>query len=169
MINPKNIKPLKRGVSDFYSWQLYRWIKNTPERCEIWRGTWNSCAGVDRGSPTLYIGFMDSAINGERWLHGRMLRNLCLHGQSIESYAYGPGHDTSNWEDVSDLWWSEYRAKGICAIHGDIAHNWEVTDNSRKCRYCGKKEHRETRTVEQEFWSAAEEKSGDIVVAKLGD
>jgi len=156
MINQKNIKPSKRGVSDFYSWQLYRWILNAPERHEIWRGTWNSCTGVDRERQVLYIGFMDSDINGERWLHGRMLSNLCLHGQSIDGYAYGPGHDTGNWEEVTDLWWSEYRVKGVCAIHGDNAHNWSVTGNNRECSYCGKSEYRSTRMIEQEFWAAAE-------------
>ena len=121
MIDAKTIKPQQRGRSDFFSWQLYRWLRDKPQHCQIWRGTWNSATGIDRSRPVIYIGHMDTDTPGERWLHGRMLRNLCLRVQDINSYAYGPGHDTEHWEEITEEWWAEYMEKGVCAIHGDLA------------------------------------------------
>lgn len=152
MIDAKNIKPKQRGKSDFFSWHLYRWIKDLPYSCQIWRGTWNSATGIDRDRPVLYIGHMDDDTPGERWLHGRMLHNLCLHGQSIEGYAYGPGHDTEHWEEITEEWWAEYTKKGVCAIHGDLSHEWVEDGDTRTCKHCGKQEHRTTKLVEITVW-----------------
>ena len=140
MIKASDIRPERRGRSDFYSWQLYRWLRSKPLYRQIWRGTWNSAIGIDRDRPVLYIGHMDTDTPGERWLHGRMLRNLCLHGQDIQSYAYGPGHDTAHWREITDEWWEEYMRIGVCAIHGDYAHAWRVAGDKRTCIRCGKVE-----------------------------
>ena len=121
MIDPQTIRPHRRGKSDFFSWQLYRWIKNRPYAHQIWRGTWNSATGIDPLERPLYIGYMDTDGYGSLWLHGRMLRSLCLHGQSIDGIAYGPRHDTANWQEITAEWWQEYSKRGVCAIHGDLA------------------------------------------------
>jgi len=108
--------------------------------------------GVDREKTVLYIGFMDETENGERWLHGRMLRNLCLHGQKLDGYAYGPGYDTKHWEEITGQWWDEYMRIGICAIHGDYAHDWDENEDSRTCRHCEKRERRTVVTVKRTVW-----------------
>lgn len=150
------IKPARRGKADFFSWQLYRWVKAKPHAVQIWRGTWNSATGVDRQRPVLYIGHMDADESGGRWFHGRLLRNLCLHGQKLDGYAYGPGHDTAHWEEITAEWWMEYMRIGVCAIHGDYAHDWAENGDARTCRHCGKRERRTVETVERAVWADAE-------------
>lgn len=151
-IEANHIKPKKRGIADFFSWQLYRWVKAKPHATQIWRGTWNSATGIDRDRPVLYIGHMDSDTPGELWFHGRNLRNLCCYRQKIESYAYGPGHDTKKWVDVTEGWWSEYMEKGVCAIHVDYAHDWETEGDKRTCSWCGAVENRVVEQVERVTW-----------------
>ena len=155
MIDARTIKPRQRGKADFFSWQLYRWIKARPYSFQIWRGTWNSATGIDPDRPVLYIGHMEENTPGEYWFHGRMLKNLCLHGQKIESYAYGPSHDTAHWEDVTEDWWNEYMRIGVCAIHGDSAHAWEEQADTRTCKHCGKKERRTVELVRRTTWTDA--------------
>lgn len=153
MIDPNSIKPALRGKSDFFSWQLYRWVKASPHYTEIWRGTWNSFTGLDEKRPTLYIGRMDEGL----WMHGRTLRHLCRHGENLESFAYSPAHDTRRWVNVTDEWWAEYRQIGVCAIHNGTAHHWTYGVEIRSCDYCGEVQRRgvQIETVTRKIWLPA--------------
>lgn len=148
----EQVKPKIRGKSDFFSWQLYCYMKKYkhPSEFRIWSATWNSCYGVQPEKPSLHIG-------GERdgqWIHARQLKNLCLVGQKVERYAYGAIHDTANWVDVTDAFWTDYMKKGVCAIHGDYAHKWHEEGSQRKCEYCDKTEKKQIVMVEKEIWQA---------------
>ena len=141
-VNPQSIKPAVRGKSYFFSWQLYRWARQKPELCSVFAGTWNSFNGIDRDNPTLYIGLMDE----DGWFHGKPLRGLCSHGANLQSWAFGPAHDTGNWNDVTEEFWADYLKRGVCAIHGDLAHEWEYTvdGKARSCLWCNKQERQKT-------------------------
>jgi len=146
----EQVKPKVRGKSDFYSWQLYQYMKmyKNPSQFRVWSATWNSCHGVQPEKPSLYIG-------GERdgsWIHARQLRNLCLKGQKIERYAYGAPHDTANWVDVTDAFWIDYLKKGVCAIHGDHAHNWVQDGDFRTCQYCREMQQKQIIMMPREIW-----------------
>lgn len=145
------IKPAVARHSDFFSWQLYRWVKKYPERTRVWAATWNSATGVDREHPVLVIG----SDRDESWIMGAPLSQLCAYGAKIESYAYGGAHDTANWVDVTEAFWSDYRKKGVCAIHGDLAHEWEYSEdrNTRVCVYCGKHESKKIVMRPVEIWA----------------
>lgn len=147
MITALEIKPKERGKSDFFSWQLYRWVKKYPNRLTIWDATWNSATGVDRGKTSLYIGDKRDG----NWIHARQLRNLCLIGGKIEAYAYGGAHDTKNWVDVTKQFWVEYLKKGVCAIH-DNSHVWLTNNENRTCQRCGHKQTQIIETVERKRW-----------------
>lgn len=144
-INPLDIKPKVRGQSDFFSWQLYRWAKKRPHALKIWASTWNNRSGIN-GNPELYIG---SDRDHDGWIHGKCLTILCTHGASLDSWAYGP---TANWVDVTESFWSNYMQKGVCAIHGDYAHNWIEEGKTRTCEYCGKAQKQVTKLVEKSEW-----------------
>ncbi len=150
MITCSDIKPKEKGISDFYSWQLYKWVKKFPNRLTVWSATWNSATGVDEEKRSLYIGDQRDG----NFIHARQLRNLCTYGHRIEAYAYGRCHDTKNWEDITGWFWSEYMRIGICAIHGDYAHSWDIDTDVRICERCGKKEIRKFINVPTELWEA---------------
>jgi len=148
-INPLDIKPKVRGQSDFFSWQLYRWVKEKPNALKIWTGTWNDCTGIDPEKPVFYIG---SERDEEGYIHGKQLRNLCSYGASLDGWAYGPSLDTKNWVDVTDQFWSDYMQTGVCAIHGDYAHSWIEEGKTRTCEYCGTTQKQMTKLIEKIEW-----------------
>lgn len=149
-ITPKLIKPKVRGKSDFFSWQLYRWVKKYPARLQIFKGTRNSATGIDREKPQLYIGVMTD----DHWFHGAQLRYICCVGRKIEAWAYGPNFDTENWENITDQFWNDYMKIGTCAIHGDLWHDWNTEGDKRTCTRCGATEHKQTETFTKEVWRA---------------
>lgn len=151
MINAMQIKPVQRGKSDFFSWQLYRFLKKHPESIQIWEGTWNWATGIDPENTTLYIGLDREG----GWIHARHLRNLCTYGADLSRYAYGPGHDTENWKNVTERFWDDYLRIGVCAIHEDYAHNWIEKGDFRHCTYCLRREVKKTRQAAEEYWETA--------------
>lgn len=147
----KSIQPAVTGQSDFFSWQLYRWVKRRPDACEIWRGYWNPVTGLDASRPTLFIGEMMK----DGWFHGRRLRSLCVHGGKLESYAHTPsGFGTDKWENISAEWWPEYMRIGICAIHS-ASHDWLEEGQRRVCKRCGAAQRKRVDFIERICWEAA--------------
>lgn len=131
------IKPgaTPEGAQPFFSEQIYRWLCQRPDSFRVFAGTWNSITGVDREKPVLYIGTMDKDSVDGPWFYGRALHHL---GQKerwepLDSFAYGPAHDTVGWFEVTERWWKHYLETGLCAIHGDAAHDWNLDDRCRRC------------------------------------
>lgn len=138
-INQEKFKPLIKGKADFYSWQLYKWMKKKPYFCRIYKGVWNSATGYDNLKPVLYIGSIDDGC-----FVGNLLKRICGYGSKLSSYAYcSKEHHVDEWEDVTEQFFDDYRKKGVCAIHGDMCHKWtyNVGGSFRKCEYCGKEEN----------------------------
>jgi hypothetical protein len=150
-LNPEDFRPKVKGESDFFSWQLYRWLKKHKHYTRIYKGTWNSITGHDLSRDVFYIGRKDDKDSS--WCHCRELRNLCTYRSGLEMFAYGGCHGVKDWEDVTEWFWDEYRRIGVCAIHGDYAHKWNyLYPTKRKCEYCGKIETSHTKTIKQEVW-----------------
>jgi hypothetical protein len=149
---PEQIKPKKNGVSDFFSWQLYKYMKKykNPSEFRVWLATWDDFYGVRPSTPRMYIG----GERDGRWIHARKLRSLCITRQKIERYAYGSQHDTENWIDVTEAFWSDYLKKGVCAIHGDNSHKWNIEGDLRTCEYCGKQERKKIIMKPTVTWGA---------------
>lgn len=140
------IRPKVKGEADFYSWQLYRWHrKQGPEWCEVWKSDWNPLDGHNPDTGRVMIGRMDDL----GWFYGVPLRSLCGRGQKLKRWAYG---DTTGWKNITAEFWAEYRRIGVCAIHGDTAHQWLVDGDSRHCEYCGKQMRRIVDMVPRERW-----------------
>ena len=150
-IEPKQIRPAVKGKADFFSWQLYRWVRKHPDRTRIFVG-WNQIDGsVGESYPNdfLYIGSRD-----DQWVVGARLRTICLTGEKLQSWAYPESQD---WKDVTDQFWKDYFRIGVCAIWGDYSwHNWQyINDSKRECQYCKRLESKEIEMVPTERWKAA--------------
>lgn len=146
----EQVKPLKKGVSDFYSWQLYRWLKKKPRYNKIYEGVWNSFDGYNPERRVLYMGLMDGGC-----FLGTQLRQLCRHGAKLESWAFcHKEHHVEEWVDVTEDFWRDYNLKGVCAIHGDFAHKWSYVPwtDERICQHCGKIEKRSFVFVPKVIW-----------------
>jgi hypothetical protein len=152
IIEPESIKPKVKGWSDFFSWNLYRWVKNNPEYVHVFQSTWNPVYDKDRPDfKWLMIGMIDQ--DDESCFLGRHLPNVCCEGKPQESFAYCCHvHDVKNWKDITDEFWKRYMEIGVCAIHGDFAHKWIESGRERMCEYCGKKERKMTFIESVERW-----------------
>ena len=148
IIKAEDFKPKVRGESDFYSWQLYRWLKKYPDYSEVWSGTWNSATGHDPERPVLYIGKMFD----DGWFHGKNLRSTCVYKAKIQAWAFSNGHHVEEWTDCTEAFWTDYRLKGVCAIHGDNAHEWDTDGKERQCKFCGKREIQKAVMVQKLVW-----------------
>lgn len=147
-ITANEFKPAAKGQSDFYSWQLYRWLKKHKYYYRIYRGLWNSCDGYNPEKPVLYIGLRDDGC-----LFGNQLRRICTHGNNLDTWAFESAvMRVDEWEDVTEQFYALYRKIGVCAIHGDAWHDFDVVGDERACKRCGKIEIKQTRMVPKTEW-----------------
>lgn len=149
VITAKQVKPTSHGKSDFFSWQLYRWLVKNPDAIRIYERNENNNGSVVDSD--LIIGY---PRDGD-WVHGRQLRNLCLQGADLQCYAYGAAHGSRDWKDVTYDFWEAYVLRGVCAIHGDYAHKWELNGDTRVCEYCYKTESKVIRGTTQVVWGCS--------------
>lgn len=146
-------QPKEKGQSDFYSWNLFRWLKNQDrerhpliKKTKIYR---------DNESGFIYIG--SRYDEEEKDVSGFLLRELCNTGSNKKFpmvFCYPQGY---KWKDVTDWFWSEYERIGVCAIHEDSAHSFTylIDNTARMCEYCGKIEKRKVEMVERITWETA--------------
>lgn len=150
VVNPENYKPQQKGKADFFSWQLYKWMKKKPDFCHIYKGFWNSATGYDPERPVLYIGLLEDGC-----FMGHMLRRICTSGNKLESWAFcSKEYHLDEWVDITEEFFADYQKRGVCAIHDDTAHKWTDDQNTsmRTCEYCGKTERQRLIFVPQMVW-----------------
>lgn len=139
-------KPKEKGKSDFYSWNLYRWLRKQSKLPE-WRQKTRIYKSEDG---TVFIGARyDNVHDG---VTGTRLRHLCS-GSGVGRFPeVGLWVGSGQWQDITDEFYAEYERVGVCAIHGDLAHEFTVFGNARQCDYCGKVERKVVRMIEQVEW-----------------
>lgn len=147
-IKAEKIKPAIRGVSDFFSWQLYRWVKRHPRYIQVYLGKWDQ-TGYSHDKEVLYIGQMhDGAFFGNR------LRRICSHGHNLQAFSYESSKmHLAEWVEHTEQFWSDYQRIGVCAIHGDGAHEWVESGDMRACKYCGTIQHKTVQLIERTNWT----------------
>lgn len=174
-IKPKNVK-----VSDKYSSNLYKFLKKTGERNVYFNtnnGTMKHKEFVELDwdnlkSYNIYIGsnMMDDTyeVKGKKIDFGQVVAkslNTILWGRKLyETGAYcGFGHYwvKRDWIDITNEFWRRYEDIGRCLFidHESCCKNKEdrftyLDDDSRKCNWCGKIEHKRTEEVitYKEIW-----------------
>lgn len=147
-VDAKEFKPKVVGKSDFFSWQLFKWLRKNPHYTRIYRSHWCSQLGEKVKTPVLYIGLrQDGCMNGAN------LRNICHAGAQLQAWAYCfQEMDVDSWEDVTDEFYESYRSIGVCAIHGDNWHDWVTDGEKRSCSRCKVSETKVVKMVPKESW-----------------
>ena len=162
-----SFKPKEKGKSDKYSWRMYqRALKNG--RQSVYLMAWNSINGYSKpdismlkdgfvSANMLAVGNFDFCGDGRDWFHGATVRQICTEGAARHDWAFGPGHHTNEWVDVTDWFWSSYEKVGMCLFFKH-QHIWvSINRNAKKCDYCGKHIRREIKKVQTikrvEVWS----------------
>ncbi len=143
--------PKIKGESDFYSWNLFRWLRKQSKEPEYFRKT--NIFKSDSG--TLFIGTRYNSWNNA--VTGTRLGQLCSSGSDRAFPLVGVWGGSQEWEDVTDWFWAEYERIGVCAIHEGVAHKFIYqNDNKRVCEYCSEVEKRKVEMVERVTWESAE-------------
>ena len=133
--------PKTKGVSDFFSWNLFRFVRANPKYTNIFEATWNPIYGNSMPDHKwVMIGMKDQ--DDPTCFYGRHLPNVCSGGAPNKRAYCCSGHDVANWKDITEEFWKRYMEIGVCAIHGDFAHKWIEDGRKRICEYCGKIEHK---------------------------
>ena len=136
-------QPKVKGKSDFYSWNLFRWLRKQ----NFTRRNLFSIFKTPREGAPYVIGYRDS----EGCIIGFRLKELCSTG-SDKQFPQVCCYGNKDWEDVTEWFWFEYESIGVCAIHGDFAHDWiySKAKSIRVCNYCKKREFKNIKIVEIE-------------------
>jgi hypothetical protein len=149
-IDAAAFKPSRKGEGDFYSWQLYRWLLKYPRLHHVYRSENCVMTGTISAHPQLYIG----KYSGGR-LCGVQLQKLCTLNAPIRpSITRKPPFIDNSWVDVTSDFFNEYRQKGVCALYGDLWHEWKLSDSEkeRTCTRCNTREEKIVKMVPHTSW-----------------
>ena len=144
----KEIKPKERRKSDFFSWNLYEWFRVNPDLVRVYQTNWNQINGYKGGIKRGRI--MIGALEVDGWFTGRQIVRASglVSGQA---FAFPP-KKKDVYIDITDKFWKRYLRIGVCAL-SDYRHDFEeITETSRACRNCRRKEVRETKMVPRHTW-----------------
>lgn len=146
MKNFEEYKPKAKGKSDFYSWNLYIWLRKQASGAK-----WMQKTRIYKSEDgTLFIGARyDGSHDG---VTGTRLSQLCSGSGSGKFPLVGCWVGSGKWQDVTEQFYAEYERIGVCAIHGDWAHNFTIDGDTRACEYCGKVERKRVELVEKVTW-----------------
>lgn len=174
--NPKElaemVRPAEKGMSDKYSWRLHQHLlKAHPSQLQVWISAWNGFDGHNtediqnwKSNKTmpragvLMLGLMDCDYEGQgNWFHGKSLNQICTPGREKHGWAFGPGHHTQEWVQITDWFWKQYIDKGRCTFFPHEHHWLNINANSRKCAHCLQHQNRQIHTERikkrTEIWS----------------
>lgn len=147
-LDPKEFQPKVKGESDFFSWQLFKWLNKHPHYTRIYKTNWCTLLGAKVDYPVLYIGLRQDGC-----MSGAHLRHICHVGAPLQAWAHCHGEmDVDSWEDVTDEFYDNYRSIGVCAIHGDNWHDWVTDGEKRSCSRCKVSETKVVKMVPKESW-----------------
>lgn len=178
MVPLNSVRPAVDNTSDKYSWNLYRWLRQYTRsnhfkyhpRIEVaqlttrdgrpWGGTEKFCTG------SLFLGYLDPDSEN-MWFTGARLASIL-----VEPFPKGENRLSRNIGamsiagsiDHTDKFWMDYANHGRCAFDpghalamlGDEGRFINVSDDHRRCTWCGFEQHKETveKTVTETRWVA---------------
>jgi len=139
---------LKGG--NFYSKGLCAWLKKHPRENRVILATWNSFNGHDQENKVMMIG----RLVGNSFL-GNRIHSVCRERGDRVCFAFhGENFHIAEWEDITEKFIEDYKAIGLCAIHKEAAHDFDVKVELelKKCSRCGAHYERRVELVEKVIW-----------------
>lgn len=157
-MNLKDIRPAIKGVSDKFSWNLYKWLNNKQNRdCNFDKVYFipsddNDKFDLNNIKPS-------QILIGNRWsstcIAGRMLNSI-LGSNRVQtaSYTNGGGWRIDLAIDITDDFFRRYIEIGRCLFFSHNDETWivgesqryEYSGNNRICKWCG---HEQFKTIEE--------------------
>lgn len=142
----KQFAPAKRGESDKFSWNLYRWLREYSRRYGRRVSAMPPRIIQAPDTSRYLIGFFDD----DGWFVGEKIVRVLVGPMSarapvLECCAFSPELIEKH-KDVTDLFWSEYARIGRCLFDIDHEDFMLYTDDRyrsvnpyhRECKWCGR-------------------------------
>lgn len=134
----KKINPdLKANSHKNFSKYIYDYCKENGGKLKVYR---NISKGWFNGE--LMIGY-ESEWCGVKHYNGNFMRNIRRVGSRERKIVFAFLPNQYEFEDISEEFWSNYIANGLCYLDGHSSYFGKVEDmelideNTRKCKYCG--------------------------------
>lgn len=159
-VNPEEVRPKKRGESDKYSWNLYRYLRDNNKRdIRFCYHTENPVDSKEQDLPldfnksfgTMQIFVLFGDGKGGFGTSGIRVSDAMHKGQTarLETFSFCLW-DKSKFVDITEQFWNLYRQIGRCVFDRNH-HGWwqgegrftQINKNSRKCNWCGKHQRRQ--------------------------
>lgn len=170
-IDLKRIKPKNIKKSDKYSKAIYKYLKEHPYYRKVWFD--NSSYDSDE-EKYIRVNFDINKMNLRNMFFGmpESPESRCITGKCIDSLIQGGsgsqttysyiGYENSQYIEVTEEFYEKYIDIGCCIYgHGlwiaDDEGRYTYRDKThRKCNWCGKDEHLETKTYSytRDVWIA---------------
>ena len=149
-INSNLFKPKKRGESDKYSWNIYRYLKeNNVVKVMYYTKSIIDGNNVEFNHKSVKMPQMFFMIAGEH--SGTRADILMRKGSSskLETYSFIL-YSQECFLDITDWFIKEYQRIGRCIFDSGHCGWWrgeegrftKINKNSRRCNWCGKYQHR---------------------------
>ena len=153
----ESIMPEEKGSSDKYSWNIYRYLKNFIGK-EVW------AFKAPSGRIFLAVQRKPEGVGHDNY--GNFLNTIQTTDVKVKvTYYSWANEDFSNYTEITDTFFEDYKLKGRCAI--DKAHNgWldgaghrftELDSETKKCNWCGAILKKKTRLIEETYWEVKSE------------
>lgn len=145
----ESVKPsASRGQSDKYSLRFYQWLKKHPNFNRVVFRRFSTVTGEQIAfDPTqnqagqIYIAHVDAEGFG-----GASLMAITCNTGDVYYHPCGP----HAYDDITDWFWREYKARGRCVMdpeHRDFITNTDDryvhVKSTRRCTWCGEWHHGE--------------------------
>lgn len=177
----RKVKPKSIGVSDKYSWNLYRVFKMLEEEGQkhpsmdykiLYYEKSQLDGAIVKFDPngSLHAGqcFITKVYPQNQGTASRRLGEIMgsLPNSPIDFYCYDYSLDPDHLIDITEWFWREYTKSGRCVFdrehkslwQGDESRYTQINRNSRKCNWCGQHQKRSIEKVinitRKEVWTA---------------
>lgn len=157
LINPEDYRPAKNKVSDKFSWNFYKALKEyEAANVKVYQFGW--CPIMGQCSPEIGVLLVTFTYGKDFIISGSLERIRASGDKSIgvcRSWS-GVFFDDIEKIDVTEKFFRDYQRIGLCLVDS-YAHDWiEINKQSRKCKHCGKHERRtikkRVRLERKEVW-----------------
>ena len=118
------IRPAKKGVSDFFSWNLYRFAQKHPNFTRVYLMQREADS-----APRLYLGYPDR----DGSLLGNGLNEILRERSTFPLWSMAL---PDNAKEVTADFWAYYEQTGACTLDNIFYHAWQANGDGETCAHC---------------------------------
>ena len=162
----EKIMTKQKGISDKYSWNLYRFLKKFIGK-EVW--SFQSPKG------RIFLAILQKPGKKGQDNFGNFLNTIQMNNinAKVDYYSW-VNEDFTQYKEITETFFKEYQTKGRCAIDKDH-EGWlsgtknrftQIDAETKKCNWCGVILKKKTRLIEEIYWEVKNMKDEKPISSK---